>query len=219
MSRKKLLRFQQNTESHNVIEPGKPLFESIKGNWLRDYFQNLNPIVLELGCGMGEYTVGLARVFTNKNFIGVDIKGDRIARGSQAALGEQLKNVAFVRTKIQEIERFFDENEVDEIWITFPDPRPRNKDIKRRLTSPRFIEMYRRIIKPRGLLHLKTDSESLFDYSLDVLQNTLLQDVVFTKDLYQSALANDHFGIKTKYEGIFSAQGFKINYLRGWVNK
>lgn len=219
MSRKKLHRFQQNAESQNVIEPGKPLFETIKGNWSKDFFENDKPIVLELGCGLGEYSVGLARVFPEKNFIGVDIKGDRIARGSQAAIQEGLQNVGFLRTKIQEITKFFAENEVDEIWITFPDPRPRNKDIKRRLTSPRFLEMYRFIIKNGGLLHLKTDSEPLFDYSYEELKKFGLQELIFTKDLHNSPLAELHHGIKTKYEGIFGAKGFLINYLQGRVKK
>lgn len=219
MSRKKLLFFQQNAESQNVIEPGKPLFETIKGQWHDVFFKNSNPIVLELGCGKGEYSVGLARVFPEKNFIGMDIKGDRIARGSQQALAEDLTNVAFVRSKIQEIEKFFAEDEISEIWITFPDPRPRNKDIKRRLTSPRFLEMYRNILKNNGTIHLKTDSEPLFDYSLDVFQKIGLVELRFTKDLYASDMAYLHFGIKTKYEGIFSAMGFKINYLQGKLQK
>ncbi len=219
MGRQKTIRFQLNTEAKNVIEPGKPIFETIKGKWASDFFQNSNPIVLELGCGRGEYTVGLAKEFPTKNFIGIDIKGDRLAVGSQKALAEGIENVAFLRTKIQEIYRYFNENEVSELWITFPDPRNRTSDARRRLTFPRFLEMYRTILLPNGVLHLKTDSLPFFNYSVDMLNRFGVQELITTNNLYTSPLANEHFGIKTKYEEIFTAKGFTINYLRCKIKK
>lgn len=219
MGRQKVIRFQLNTEAKNVIEPGKPIFESIKGKWNAEIFQNSNPIVLELGCGRGEYSVGLAKEFPNKNFIGIDIKGDRLAVGSQQALSLGITNVVFLRTKIQEIHRYFDENEVSELWITFPDPRLRTSDARRRLTFPRFLEMYRTILVPNGDLHLKTDNLSFFDYSIATLSRFGVHDLVTTNDLYLSSLANEHFGIKTKYEKIFTEKGFRINYLRCKIKK
>ncbi|MFN8355886.1 MAG: tRNA (guanosine(46)-N7)-methyltransferase TrmB [Spirosomataceae bacterium] len=214
MARKKLFRFQHNVEANNVFEVGKDNYDSMAGNWHSQYFQNSNPIVVELGCGRGEYTVGLARVFPDKNFIGVDIKGDRIAVGSQQAIQENLMNVAFLRTRIQEIHRFFQTGEVSEIWITFPDPRPKSGDEKRRLTAPRFLVMYAQMIKKGGFLHLKTDSQPFFDYSLASLTAFGATIITETKDLYTSPYHEEHLGIKTKYEGIFSAKGFKINYLK-----
>ena len=214
MSRKKLVRFAQNDEAHNVIQQGKELFTKIKGNWDQLYFQNQQPIVLELGCGRGEYSVGLARVFPQKNFIGIDIKGSRIWKGSQIAIEENLNNVAFLRTKIQNLEDFFAENEVSEIWITFPDPRPRDRDERRRLTAPRFLEIYRKLLKDNGLVHLKTDNSELFNYTLEILQEQKPQNLIHTHDLYNSELNNLHFGIKTNYETIFTEKGFKIKYLQ-----
>lgn len=214
MSRKKLERFAQNDEAPNIIQPGKELFTQMKGNWDALYFQNGQPIVLELGCGRGEYTVGLASVYPHKNFIGIDIKGARMWRGSQTALQENMHHVAFLRTKIQNLDVFFAEKEVSEIWITFPDPRPRDRDEKRRLTHPRFLEMYRKLLKEDGLVHLKTDNSGLFDYTLEVLQSQKIKNLIFTHDLYQSELNNLHFGIKTNYESIFTEQGFAIKYLQ-----
>ena len=213
--RSKLQRFRENFERDNVIEPGKPIFDLIKGNWNQDYFQNSNPIVLELGCGNGEYSVGLAKNFESKNFIGVDVKGTRIWRGSKDAIELNLKNVAFLRTQILQIENHVAENEVSEIWITFPDPRPRKRDIKRRLTSPRFLNIYKSLLQEGGLVHLKTDNTPLFDYTLEVLSTEIeVIDLVHTHDLYQTDLLKDHFGIQTRYEKIFMDKGEKIKYLR-----
>ncbi|MCR9085057.1 MAG: tRNA (guanosine(46)-N7)-methyltransferase TrmB, partial [Cyclobacteriaceae bacterium] len=143
MSRKKLVRFKANEENPNVVQEGKPIFEEIKGQWRARQFQNQNPLVIELACGRGEFTVGLARVFPHQNFIGVDIKGSRIWKGSSTATEEGLENVAFLRTQIQLLDKFFDQGEIDELWITFPDPFPRDGDEKRRLTSDRFLDMYK----------------------------------------------------------------------------
>ncbi|OIN60926.1 tRNA (guanosine(46)-N7)-methyltransferase TrmB [Arsenicibacter rosenii] len=214
MTRRKLERFRQNAESTNVIEAGKEVYKTIKGRWREDYFRNVNPIILELACGKGEYTVGLGQAFPDQNFIGVDIKGDRIARGSQAAQQLALGNIAFLRTDIRYLTEFFGEQEVDAIWITFPDPQPRDKQEKHRLTHPRFLELYKQILKPGGTLHLKTDNLPFFDYSLETLPQCGFTDLVWTKDLYTSPMNQIHLGIKTKYEGIFTAKGFLINYLQ-----
>lgn len=213
MTRRKTHRFLQNAESQNVIEVGKPLYKTIRGRWRADYFGNANPIVLELACGKGEYTVGLAQAFPDVNFIGVDIKGDRIARGSQAAQVLGLTNVGFLRTDINFLTEFFTEQEVNEIWITFPDPQPRPRQEKHRLTHPRFLAIYKQLLVPGGTLHLKTDNPALFSYSVEQLQ-AWGTDLQLTTDLYNSPLNDIHLGIKTKYEQLFYEQGFTINYIQ-----
>lgn len=215
MSRGKLKRFADNKLRDNVLEPGKPVYEKIKGNWHNDYFKNDNPISLELACGRGEYTVGMARLFDNGNFIGVDLKGDRIWKGSGWAIDEKLNHVAFLRTEILLLEKFFEAGEVDEIWITFPDPRPKLRDEKRRLTSPRFIDIYKNILRKEGWVRLKTDNTDLFEYSLEVLQSR--EDVVLhahTFDLYQSSMEHECFDIQTRYERKHTAMGETIKYLK-----
>lgn len=212
--RKKQQRFADNRISRNVVESGKEVFESIKGQW-GSFFGNRNEIVVELACGRGEYSTGLGAVYRDKNFIGVDLKGNRIWVGSKKARLEGLDNVAFLRTQIDHLERFFAPGEIDEIWIIFPDPRPRGSDEHRRLTSPRFLEIYKKLIKAGGLVHFKTDSTALFDYTLEVLENR--KDVVglaYTWELYKSVYAADHHDIRTKYEHQFSEQGYEIKYLR-----
>ncbi|MGA0558721.1 tRNA (guanosine(46)-N7)-methyltransferase TrmB [Larkinella sp. VNQ87] len=214
MSRNKLARFEHNRLSPNVLEPGKALFESIKGNWHRDYFQNANPIVVEIGCGRGEYTVGLARHFPHLNFIGIDKKGDRIAQGSMRALEGGLTNVAFLRTDVFRLLEFFSNDEIQEIWITFPDPQPRVSQVKNRLTGPRFLPLYQQVLSQGGTLHLKTDHSDFFEYSIQTLSAYGFQDMVATDDLYASEMNNLHLGIKTKYEEIFTRKGFSIKYLK-----
>jgi tRNA (guanine-N7-)-methyltransferase len=215
MSRNKLQRFEENRQSHNVLEPGKPGYEVIKGHWRKDYFKNSNPLVVELACGYGEYTVGLAREFADKNFIGVDIKGARIWKGSQMAQQEDLGNVAFLRTQIQMIDRFFNPGEIDEIWLTFPDPRPRESDVRRRLTHPNRLEEYKKIMTELGVFHLKTDSQLFFDYTLETLhQRDDVFNLKFTYDLYASEYKNDHHGITTRYEKKFLSEDEHIKYLR-----
>ncbi|PKK36417.1 MULTISPECIES: tRNA (guanosine(46)-N7)-methyltransferase TrmB [unclassified Siphonobacter] len=213
MARQKLQFFAHNIQADNVLEAPKPIFQEIKGQWNERYFKNNNPIVVEIGCGKGEYSNGLGKLFPEKNFVGVDMRGDRLARGSKVAINAGLTNVAFLRTRVQDIYQFFAEDEVDEIWVTFPDPRPRNRDIKRRLTHPRFLNMYASMLKKDGLFHLKTDSDSLFEYTLETLEPFGCENLTHTWDLYESDLNMRHFGIKTKYEALFYDQGFSIKYL------
>lgn len=214
MGKNKLERFRINTLRENVIQPGKLLYETIKGCWNELYFKNDHAIVLELACGRGEYTTGLAALFPDKNFIGVDIKGARIWKGSTVAEEKQLTNVAFLRTRILELENFFGDNEVSEIWITFPDPQLGKKNIKKRLTHPRFLDLYRRRMVSMGAVHLKTDNQALFDYTLEVLAEQHIIPEIVTDDLYQSDYLHLHHGIQTKYECHFLSSGSTIKYIR-----
>lgn len=214
MARRKLQRFSENQARENVLQPGKYLFKNIKGNWNQAYFKNSRPIILELGCGRGEYTVGMARLNPESNFIGVDIKGDRIWKGSKTADLENLHNAAFLRTQVQSLDDFFKPDEIDEIWITFPDPRPKKSDRKRRLTHPRFMELYRLLLKPGGRLHLKTDNQDFFLFTLEVIESMSgVTSLDYTEDVYTSSLLRPELEIKTHYETLFSKQGFLIKYL------
>ncbi|MCS6969209.1 MAG: tRNA (guanosine(46)-N7)-methyltransferase TrmB [Cytophagales bacterium] len=219
MGKSKLQRFADNRLAPNVIEPGKPLYQTIRGNWHVSYFHNFNPIVLELACGRGEYTVAFAEKYPDKNFIGVDIKGARIWKGSQICLRKGLQNAAFLRIQIQQIENFFASGEVSEIWLIHPDPRPKEGDQRRRLTHPRFLNHYRNIGKPGMWFHLRTDNAGLFHYTLEMLQNEPITDLAYTNNLYESPLLADHLDItgqpiRTKYEELFTLQGHTIHYLR-----
>jgi tRNA (guanine-N7-)-methyltransferase len=214
LSRKKQPRFEHNAQAFNVLEVGKPLYENIKGKWNESHFLTPNPLILELACGKGEYSVGLAQVFPEKNFIGIDVKGDRLAVGSKRAMQLDLKNVAFLRTNIEFLENFFEQDEVSEIWITFPDPFNIKKRTKRRLTHAHFLEKYRSVLQKGGWLHLKTDNRELFDFSLESLQAIGVTDLVHTFDLYSSDLYQEHHGIKTRFEQIFTEKGFPVHYLR-----
>lgn len=187
----------------------------LKGHWQEKHFKNNNPITLELACGGGEYTVGLARLFPDRNFIGVDVKGNRLHAGAKEALADGLHNVAFLRTRIEIIDHFFAPNEVDEIWITFCDPFPRASKENRRLTSPYFNEKYRQILRPGGLVHLKHDDNDLVAFSLETIANDprcalLLQNL----DIYAGPLPMEELSIKTLYEGKHLASGRTIKYLR-----
>lgn len=213
--KRKLERFKIIEERTNVIEPTKPIYKTIKGKWREEHFKNDKPITVELACGRGEYSVGLGRLFPERNFIGVDVKGERIWKGSTVAVEENLINVAFLRTHILLIENFFEPGEIDEVWLTFPDPRPTKRDVKRRLTSPRFMEMYKRLLKPGGYVRLKTDNTILYEYTLEEAQNrTDISDLKFTNDVYASELRPECFDIKTRYEEAFAAKGETIKYLR-----
>jgi tRNA (guanine-N7-)-methyltransferase len=213
--KRKLERFRIIEERENVIERTKDIYDEIKGKWRSHYFKNDNPITIELACGRGEYTVGLAARFPERNFIGIDIKGERIWKGSSLAIEQNLTNVAFLRTPILLIENFFSPGEINEVWTTFPDPRPRKRDIKRRLTSPRYLEIYKKLLKPGSYFRLKTDNTGLYQYTLEETQTrTDIEDLKFTDNLYESEFRAECFDIKTKYEEHFAAKGEKIKYLR-----
>jgi tRNA (guanine-N7-)-methyltransferase len=215
MSRKKLVRFAQNEVNPNVVQAGKPIFEQIKGQWNALQFANDQPLIVELACGRGEFTLGLGRQYPNQNFIGVDIKGSRIWKGSSSATAEGIHTVAFLRTQIQQLQDFFAPGEISELWITFPDPFPRDGDEKRRLTSPKFLEMYKQLVKPGGLIHFKTDNTGLYEYTDLVLKDRPDCQIHFiTADFYESELRDAHHGIKTRYEKIFSDKGEKIKYIQ-----
>ena len=185
-----------------------------KGRWAKDFFKNENPLILELGCGKGEYTVHLGRKYPEKNFIGLDIKGARMWRGARTANDECLKNVAFLRTQIQLIEYYFDKNEVSEIWIVFPDPQPRSPRARKRLTSPEFIDRYKNILKPDGIIHLKTDNEMLFDYTIKRIREHGYNLIYKNEDLYNSGLQEDVVMVRTFYEQMWLEEGRKICYLK-----
>lgn len=215
MSRNKLVRFAQNEVNPNVVQEGKPIFEQVKGQWNTLQFANDQPLVVELACGRGEFTLGLGRQYPNQNFIGVDIKGSRIWKGSSTATAEGIPNVAFLRTQIQQLQDFFAPGEISELWITFPDPFPRDGDEKRRLTSPKFLEMYKRLVKAGGIIHFKTDNTGLYEYTESVLiARPECQIRNNTSDFYGSELRAAHYGIKTRYEKIFSDKGEKIKYIQ-----
>jgi len=212
--RRKLERFKQNTESNNVIERGKPFYTTIKGCWNELYFHNNNPITLELACGYGEFTVSFGERIPHRNFIGVDIKGARLWKGSQDAQEKGLQNIAFLRTSIQYLEEFFEPGEVDEIYIVFPDPQPKEIQEQYRLTNEKFLRLYKGLIRKGGLFHLKTDNAFLYHYTVSVVECLGGLIEFRTENFYDSELKDAHLGVKTKYEELFSAKGEIIHYLR-----
>jgi len=216
VAKRKLARFaEMNTFNHVIQAEFKEVFRNdykLKGNWNKEFFKNNNPIILELGCGKGEYTVGLAKQNPQINFIGVDIKGARMWRGAKTAADSGMKNVGFVRTRIDLINSFFAESEISEIWITFPDPQP--KKYFKRLTSTRFLGYYQKLIKPFGLIHLKTDSQELFNYTKELVELNKLEAIVCTDNLYNSEIVDSILSIKTFYEQQFLQQGKPITYIK-----
>lgn len=184
----------------------------LKGKWKQEFFKNNNPIVLELGCGKGEYAVGLAQRFPNKNFIGIDVKGARMWTGAKQAVQAGMDNMAFLRTDIELISNFFAAGEVSEIWITFPDPQM--KKTRKRLTSTRFLNLYRTVLGENGLVHLKTDSPFLYTYTDALVKLNELDVEVNTSDLYHSEIADDILSIKTYYEQQWLARGLTIKYIK-----
>lgn len=218
MGKDKLKRWAEIESFQHVVQPElNEVFKKdyfLKGNWSKSQFQNQNPIVLELGCGKGEYTIGLARNFPDKNFLGVDIKGARIWRGAKTAREEGLSNVCFLRTRIEFIESFFDKNEIEEIWLTFPDPQLKKNRIKKRLSGARFLNSYRSFLKQDGSVHLKTDNLELHKYTLALLEKNKLAVLYVTSNLYAGDLPNAFLSTKTYYEEKFLSQGIKITYIQ-----
>lgn len=187
----------------------------LKGNWNRDFFKNTNPIILELGCGKGEYSVAMAQANPNKNFIGIDIKGARFWRGAKTALEENMHNVGFMRTQIELIDLIFAENEVDEIWITFPDPQIKYKRTKHRLTNSDFLKKYKQILKPEGLVNLKTDSEFMHGYTLGLLHGEGHEILHANHDVYKNVYSpKEVVEIQTFYEKQYLVQGKPITYIQ-----
>ncbi|MDC6365484.1 MULTISPECIES: tRNA (guanosine(46)-N7)-methyltransferase TrmB [Flavobacteriaceae] len=220
-SKNKLKRFKENETFTNVIQPTRDEVLQgfkLKGNWA-SFFDNGNPIVLELGCGKGEYTVGLAERNPNKNYIGIDIKGARFWKGAKSALEEKLDNVAFLRTQIEMVDLLFDENEVDEIWITFPDPQIKYKRTKHRLTNPEFLKKYRQILKPDGIVNLKTDSEFMHGYTLGLLQGVGHEILYSNHDVYNNeGSPKEVLEIQTFYENQYLEKGKPITYIQFRIN-
>lgn len=223
MGKDKLRKFAENLTFKNVLQPTfEEVFRkdySLKGKWHKEYLRNNNPITLELGCGKGEYSVNLARKYPNTNFIGVDIKGARFWRGAKTALEEGILNVNFIRTRIELIDSFFAQNEVSEIWITFPDPQLKERRTNKRLTSPQFLNKYRSLLSEGGIIHLKTDSQELHEYTKAVLAHNNIIPIISTNNLYATDLVTDELSIKTHYEQLFTAQGKTITYLRFRLKK
>lgn len=215
MPKDKLRRFAEFREFANAFD----FPYDMKGRWKHDFFHNDHPLTLELGCGKGEYTVALARYEPQRNFIGMDIKSNRMWKGAGIALEEQLSNVAFIRALINKITELFEPGEVDEIWITFPDPFPKDRHAKHRLTSPGFLNLYKQVLKPGGTVHFKTDDTDLFHYTLDVLQEQRIvpEEVNFDVHGNEDSHANLR-EIQTYYENLFRKRGRTIKYTRFRLN-
>jgi tRNA (guanine-N7-)-methyltransferase len=212
MGKDKLRKFAEIETFANVYEldAGK----SFKGKWSKMHFKNDAPLVLELACGKGEYTVNLAQLFPEKNFIGIDYKGNRIWRGAKTAIEEGIENVAFLRIQIEQILDYFDADEVSEIWITFPDPQPQISREKKRLTAPRFLEKYKVILQESSPINLKTDNDDFYAFTLETIEQLGLKLHVRTEDLYRSDLVDEVLAIKTYYEKKYLAHDKNINYVR-----
>ena len=221
MGQRKLKKFAEVATFPNVFQPTRAverdIFFPLKGKWNKEYFKNNHPIVLELGCGRGEYTVGLARRFPNKNFIGMDVKGARIWKGAKAAIQDKLTNVAFLRNRIDFIEAYFEKDEVSEIWIPFPDPFPRKEN--KRLVSKMFIDRYRSFTAPGTVVHLKTDNEELYKFALLQVKENKYKLITSSNNVYEDAkkLGVERYSllteIQTYYEKHFMAMGKHIHYV------
>jgi len=208
MGQKKLKRFTEIKTFSNVLEYP----ENMQGKW-NAFFRNNNPVILELACGKGEYTVGLAQLYPHKNFIGVDIKGNRIWAGAKTALDKELANVAFLRTQIDKINQYFTKDEIEEIWITFPDPYLRKSKARKRLTHPKFLRLYKQFLRPGGLVHLKTDSPDLYRFTKTVIALYDLKIVSDINNLYKSSTISEELKIKTHYESLDIAKSNTVFYL------
>lgn len=218
-SKNKLKRFKENDTFGNVFQPSREEVVSdqfsLKGKWNQDYFKNNNPIVLELGCGKGEYSVGLAIKYPEKNFIGIDLKGARFWRGAKTAVETGLKNVAFIRTQIELINHIFNENEVDEIWITFPDPQIKYKRTKHRMTNSEFLKLYKKVLKQEGIINLKTDSEFMHGYTLGLLHGEGHEVIYSNHNVYvNEGSPEEVIGLQTFYEKQYLEINKAITYIR-----
>lgn len=221
MGKNKLARFEDNLSFECLIQPVSTdvlnASHPMKGNWNKDFFKNENPIIVELGCGKGEYAIGLSRIFPDKNFLGVDIKGARLWRGVKTVTDEKLPNVGFVRTRVDLTPSFFAKNEIDEIWLTFSDPQKKKE--RKRLSSPIFIEKYRQFLKPGGIVHVKTDSDLLYEYTLEQVQENKYELLVENNDIYngfvqkQSEELQKILSIRTFYESMWLKQDIPIKYI------
>lgn len=223
-SKNKLKRFIENESFDNVIQPSRDDLTKFnfvfRGKWKKKVFKNSNPIVLELGCGKGEYTVNLAKLNPNKNYIGIDIKGARFWRGAKTATEEKLENVIFLRTQIELLDFIFEKNEIDEIWLTFPDPQIKFQRRKHRLTNTKFLSIYKNILNDSGIIHLKTDSEFLHGYTLGKLEEMSINPIVSNHDIYKNSNAPvEATQIQTHYEKIYLNEGKKITYLNFKFNE
>lgn len=216
MAKHKLARFAENETFPNLFQyTYGEIIQGVaqKGKW-HEFFKNDHPIVLELGCGKGEYSVGLAQKNPDRNFIGMDIKGARMWRGCKTSQEDNLQNIAFVRSHIELIEHFFEAGEVDEIWVTFPDPQPKEYKARKRLTSPRFLSYYKKILKKDGIIHLKTDNDGLYEYTLEVIQEAQHKILFSSNDLYNSGYENEAVWFQTFYENKYLSTGKNINYVK-----
>ena len=218
-SKNKLKRFRENETFANVFQPTREELVNqnyaLKGNWNTKFFKNKNPLILELGCGKGEYSVALAQKYPNKNFIGIDIKGARFWRGAKTAVEENIPNIAFIRTQIELIEYAFAKNEIDEIWITFPDPQIKYKRTKHRMTNSVFLQKYRKVLKKEGVVHLKTDSEFMHGYTIGLLHGEGHEVIYSNHDVYkQEGSPEEVTSIQTFYESQYLEQNKPITYIR-----
>jgi tRNA (guanine-N7-)-methyltransferase len=217
LGKNKLRKFRELGTFQHVFQPNiEEILNKdyhLKGKWTKEKFSNNNPIVLELGCGKGEYTVNQAVMHPSKNFIGIDIKGSRIWHGAKSAEEKGLDNVLFIRTRIEFINSFFDNDEIDEIWITFPDPQLKRNRNKKRLTAPDFLNRYSLFLKENGTVHLKTDNNVLFKYTGDLARLNKFEILAETDDLYSSSFLNEKLSIKTYYEKQYLSEGLTINYI------
>jgi len=218
MGKDKLRRFRENRTFGCFVQPAfDEVFRRdhpLKGHWARDFFRNDRPIVVELGCGKGEYTVALAQRDPSRNYIGIDIKGARMWRGAKTATERQMANVGFLRTRIEFLGSLFAEGELCEIWITFPDPQLKSRRAKKRLTAPFFLALYARLLRSDGTIHLKTDSQHLYAYTQEVIRRYGLKCEVANPDIYSSGCADEVLSIRTAYEERFLGMGLPITYTR-----
>lgn len=221
MSKKKLSRFEENKRFPNLIQLSYPEVKNgitLKGKWKTDFFKNDYPIILELACGKGEYTLELAKKNPENNYIGVDIKGARIWSGCKISNEENLKNICFIRSRIELLEHYFDTDEISEIWITFPDPQPKEFKSHKRLTSIRFLKQYNKFLKKKGVIHLKTDNTQLFNYTIEIIKEFGHSLLFQERNIYESNCQGPPVQIQTFYEKKYLKMGLPIHYLKFSLN-